>query len=157
MPVLQEQNRPCAPMERGLLTILSGPRSSWLLASLALRASLRLFNFVPTKLSMPLPARLESSKRCYWLLKTSGWNEWAETTSAATPAWFIERALRAKPKTKNQKPKENIRPQAAKIDSGCCGFTRPIRASPQVKKAGSHARMTRARIVAQDVPYDPLA
>src|SRR5690606_14508006 len=28
--------------KRGLLTILSGPRSSWLLASLALRASLRL-------------------------------------------------------------------------------------------------------------------
>src|SRR5690606_34561352 len=43
----------------------------------ALRASLRLFNFVPTKLSMPLPARLESSKRCYWLCQTSGWNEWA--------------------------------------------------------------------------------
>src|SRR5690606_15788398 len=25
--------------------------------------------------SMPLPARLESSKRCYWLWQTSGWNE----------------------------------------------------------------------------------
>src|SRR5690606_5688656 len=44
-------------------------------------------------------------------------------------------------KTKKQK-KENFRPQAAKKDSGCYGFSRPIRASPQVKKAGSHARMT---------------
>src|SRR5690606_31559661 len=104
--------------------------------------------------SMPLPARLESSKRCYWLWKASGWNEWAETTSAATPAWLYwarctrntknqkPKTKNQKPKTKNQKPKENIRPQAAKKDSGCCGFTRPIRASPQVKKAGSHARMT---------------
>src|SRR5690606_35426735 len=27
--------------------------------------------------SMPLATRLESSKRCYWLCQTSGWNEWA--------------------------------------------------------------------------------
>ncbi|QQD23711.1 hypothetical protein GJQ55_04070 [Venatoribacter cucullus] len=38
-----------------------------------------------------------------------------------------------------------------------CGFTRPIRYSPQLKKSGSHARMDRARIVAHDAPYDPLA
>src|SRR5690606_40939084 len=37
------------------------------------------------------------------------------------------------------------------------GFTRPIRYSPQLKKSGSHARMDRARIVAHDAPYDPLA
>src|SRR5690606_10473951 len=49
-------------------------------------------------------------------------------------------ALRAKQKTKNKKQKENIRPQAAKNDSGCCGFSRPIRASPPMKKDGSHAR-----------------
>src|SRR5690606_26146779 len=60
---------------------------------------------------------------------------------------FIERATRAKPKTKNQKPKTKnqkkklFRPQAAKKRSGCCGFSRPIRASPQIKKYGSHARM----------------
>ena len=36
-------------------------------------------------------------------------------------------------------------------------FTRPIRYSPQLKKSGSHARMDRARIVAHDAPYDPLA
>src|SRR5690606_1929372 len=59
-----------------------------------------------------------------------------------------------KPKTKNQKPKTKkqktknkkqkkklFRPQAAKTYSGCCGFSRPIRASPQIKKYGSHARM----------------
>src|SRR5690554_762177 len=64
--------------------------------------------------------------------------------------FFWGRAARAKPKnqktkkTKKQKnkKKENFRPQAAKKDSGCYGFSRPIRASPQVKKAGSHARMT---------------
>src|SRR5690606_20580246 len=38
--------------------------------------------------SMPLATRLESSKRCYWLWQTSGWNEWAEKTVAATPAWL---------------------------------------------------------------------
>ncbi|QQD23714.1 hypothetical protein GJQ55_04085 [Venatoribacter cucullus] len=36
-------------------------------------------------------------------------------------------------------------------------FSRPIRYSPQLKKSGSHARMDRARIVAHDAPYDPLA
>src|SRR5690606_37508547 len=36
--------------------------------------------------SMPLATRLESSKRCYWLCQTSGWNEWAGTTPAAAPA-----------------------------------------------------------------------
>src|SRR5690606_7883588 len=52
-----------------------------------------------------------------------------------------------KPKTKNQKPKTKkqrkklFRPQAARTYSGCCGFSRPIRASPQIKKYGSHARM----------------
>ncbi|QQD21265.1 hypothetical protein GJQ54_05530 [Oceanospirillaceae bacterium ASx5O] len=52
------------------------------------------------------------------------------------------------PKKKKQKPKRKrknqnskfFRPQAAKNDSGCCGFSRPNRASPLVKKAGSHAR-----------------
>src|SRR5690606_14401865 len=43
-------------------------------------------------------------------------------------------------KNKKQKTKKNIRPQAAKNDSGCCGFSRPNRASPPLKKAGSHAR-----------------
>src|SRR5690606_16418743 len=60
--------------------------------------------------SMPLPARLESSKRCYWLCQTSGWNEWAEKTVAATPAWlywarYARKTKNQKPKTKNQKPK----------------------------------------------------
>src|SRR5690606_4774598 len=50
------------------------------------------------------------------------------------------RAQNPKPKTQNPKPKKFFRPQAAKNDSGCCGFSRPIRASPQVKKSGSHAR-----------------
>src|SRR5690606_29811460 len=45
-----------------------------------------------------------------------------------------------KPKTQNPKPKKFFRLQAAKNDSGCCGFSRPIRASPQAKKSGSHAR-----------------
>src|SRR5690606_33338547 len=44
-------------------------------------------------------------------------------------------ALRAQ----KTKPK-NIRPQAAKILSHCCGYSRPIRSSPLMKKAGSHAR-----------------
>src|SRR5690606_20759482 len=103
---------------------------------------------------MPLPARLESSKRCYWLWQTSGWNEWAEKQWRLRRHGFIERATRAKPKTKNQKTKTKnqkpktknqkkklFRPQAAKTYSGCCGFSRPIRASPQIKKYGSHARM----------------
>src|SRR5690606_8309869 len=50
------------------------------------------------------------------------------------------RAQNQKTKTKNQK-KKLFRPQAAKTYSGCCGFSRPIRASPQIKKYGSHARM----------------
>src|SRR5690606_3349633 len=74
----------------------------------------------------------------YWLWQTSGWNEWAETTVAATPAWLYW--ARCARKTQNPKPKKFFRPQAAKNDSGCCGFSRPIRASPQVKKSGSHAR-----------------
>src|SRR5690606_29618104 len=37
--------------------------------------------------------------------------------------------------------KKLFRPQAARIYSNCCGFSRPIRASPQIKKYGSHARM----------------
>src|SRR5690606_39103268 len=170
--------------EKCLLTNLSGPRSSWLLASLALRASLRLllplvvasftkandayaakgetsgilpfalraslrlFNFVPTKLSMPLATRLESSKRCYWLCQTSGWPEWAVTTPAASPATFnsvryAHKSQKArKPESqKARKQKNDFRPQAAKIYSDCCGFSRPNRASPQVKKYGSHARM----------------
>src|SRR5690606_22616720 len=59
---------------------------------------------------MPLPARLESSKRCYWLWQTSGWNEWADTTVAAMPACFFGGALRAQnqktKKPKNQKTKK---------------------------------------------------
>src|SRR5690606_1570792 len=88
--------------------------------------------------SMPLPARLESSKRCYWLCQTSGWNEWAVTTPAASPATFNS----VRYAHKSQKAKNDFRPQAAKIYSDCCGFSRPNRASPQVKKYGSHARMT---------------
>ncbi len=60
--------------------------------------------------SMPLPARLESSKRCYWLCQTSGWNEWADKTVAAMPACFFGGALRAQnqktKKPKNQKTKK---------------------------------------------------
>src|SRR5690606_338119 len=57
--------------EKVLLTILSGPRPSFILVyqtQLSIRGQ---------GASMPLPARLESSKRCYWLCQTSGWNEWA--------------------------------------------------------------------------------
>src|SRR5690606_16321037 len=71
----------------------------------------------------------------------------ADKTAAATPAPFLVRfappkTQNPKPKTQNPKPKTQkfFRPQAAKIYSGCCGFSRPIRASPQVKKSGSHAR-----------------
>src|SRR5690606_28266197 len=86
---------------------------------------------------MPLATRLESSKRCYWLCQTSGWNEWAERTVAATPAsLFWARYAR-----KTQKPK-NLPASGRQNDSGCCGFSRPIRASPPLKKDGSHDRMT---------------
>src|SRR5690606_3516583 len=60
---------------------------------------------------------------------------------------FIERATRAKPKTKNQKPKTKkqkkklFRPQAPRTYTCCHGFYLPNRASPQIKKYGSHARM----------------
>jgi len=63
------------------------------------------------------------------------------------PACFFGGALRAqnqktkKPKKTKKTKKENFRPQAAKKDSGCYGFSRPIRSSPQIKKYGSHARM----------------
>src|SRR5690606_32170872 len=72
--------------------------------------------------SMPLAARLESSKRCYWLCQTSGWNEWAGTTPATAPArlnWvrYSHKSQKAK------KPKKLSRPQAAKICSGCCCFS----------------------------------
>src|SRR5690606_7953388 len=98
--------------------------------------------------SMPLATRLESSKRCYWLCQTSGWPEWAVTTPAASPATFnsvryAHKSQKArKPESqKARKQKNDFRPQAAKIYSDCCGFSRPNRASPQVKKYGSHARM----------------
>src|SRR5690606_2816041 len=55
----------------------------------------------------------------------------ADKTVAATPATFFC-ALRA-----NQKPKENIRPQAVVTYSICCGFSRPIRSSPKFAKANS--------------------
>src|SRR5690606_3981562 len=132
--------RPRAPDARGKSPCEPlGPRSSFFLvyqSQLSIRGQ---------GASMPLATRLESSKRCYWLWQTSGRNEWADKTVAAMPACFFGGALRAQnqknKKTKKQK-KENFRPQAAKKDSGCYGFSRPIRASPQVKKAGSHARMT---------------
>src|SRR5690606_32397906 len=49
-----------------------------------------------------------------------------------------------KPKTKNQKPKTKRKYPAAgrKKRFRLLRFSRPIRASPQVKKYGSHARMT---------------
>jgi len=61
----------------------------------------------------------------------------AVKTAAATPAPFLVRF--AQPKTQNPKPKTQkfFRPQAAKIYSGCCGFSRPIRASPKFGKANS--------------------
>src|SRR5690606_31449130 len=43
-------------------------------------------------------------------------------------------------KTQNPKPNKIFRPQAAKRHSDCCGFSRPNRASPPLKKSGSHAR-----------------
>src|SRR5690606_22528925 len=46
-----------------------------------------------------------------------------------------------KKKKEKRKKKKLFRPQAARIYSNCCGFSRPIRASPQIKKYGSHARM----------------
>src|SRR5690606_20982674 len=63
-----------------------------------------------------------------------------EQTPAAKPerlSWACYARKNQKPKTKNQKPKENIRPQAAKILSNCCGFSRPIRSSPKFAKANS--------------------
>src|SRR5690606_8750403 len=146
-----------APLCKGRYPLAnpSGPRSSYFLVyqtQLSIRGQ---------GASMPLPARLESSKRCYWLCQTSGWNEWAGPPLAATPAKFIWRATHAKPKTQNPKPKTQnpkpktqnpkpktqnpkpkkiFRPQAAKRHSDCCGFSRPNRASPPLKKSGSHAR-----------------
>src|SRR5690606_12824463 len=109
-----------------------------------LRASLRLFNFVPTKLSMPLATRLESSKRCYWLCQTSGWNEWAGTTPATAPArlnWvrYSHKSQKAK-KPKSQKAKKIIPAAGRKNLFRLLLFFRPNRASPPLKKAGSHAR-----------------
>ncbi|QQD23978.1 hypothetical protein GJQ55_05560 [Venatoribacter cucullus] len=54
---------------------------------------------------MPLATRLESSKRCYWLCQTSGWNEWAGTTLAATPAWSYWAPCARKIESKKQKAK----------------------------------------------------
>src|SRR5690606_30522240 len=61
------------------------------------------------------------------------------------------RAQKQKPKTKNQKPKTKNQKPKTKRKYPAAGrkkrfrllrFSRPIRASPQVKKYGSHARMT---------------
>src|SRR5690606_12240295 len=81
---------PCEPL---------GPRSSFFLvyqSQLSIRGQ---------GASMPLPARLESSKRCYCLWQTSGWNEWADKTEAAMPACFFGGALRAQ-NQKTKKPKK---------------------------------------------------
>src|SRR5690606_8024344 len=56
----------------------------------------------------------------------------ADKTVAATPERLSWRATHAK--TENRKL---FRPQAAKILSICCGFSRPIRSSPMVTKANS--------------------
>src|SRR5690606_23689545 len=73
--------RPCAPIARGESPCEPlGPRSNGFLvyqSQLSIRGQ---------GASMPLATRLESSKRCYWLGQTSGWNEWAGTTPAAAPA-----------------------------------------------------------------------
>src|SRR5690606_38624982 len=125
--------RPCAPDARGKSPCEPlGPRSSFFLvyqSQLSIRGQ---------GASMPLATRLESSKRCYWLCQTSGWNEWAGTTPAALPETFnwVRYAH------KSQKAKKLFRPQAAKNNSSYYGFSRPSRASPPVKKSGSHARMT---------------
>src|SRR5690606_31505309 len=57
----------------------------------------------------------------------------ADKTAAAMPVWLYW--ARKKPKTKKfsgHRPPKNV--------SSCCGFSRPIRASPPMKKDGSHAR-----------------
>src|SRR5690606_5371468 len=68
----------------------------------------------------------------------------ADKTAAATPASFLCAsflcASRKTKKIKNKKQKENIRPQAAKKRFRLLRFSRPIRASPPMKKDGSHAR-----------------
>ncbi|UZK03824.1 hypothetical protein [Venatoribacter cucullus] len=69
---------------------------------------------------MPLATRLESSKRCYWLCQTSGWNEWAGTTLAATPVWFYwapcaRKIESKKQKAKSKKQKAKSKKQKAKI------------------------------------------
>src|SRR5690606_3640852 len=101
---------PIAGCARGLckgrypLANPSGPRSSY---SLVYQTQLSIRG---QGASMHLATRLESSKRCYWLWQTSGWNEWAETTVAATPAWLYwarcaRKTQNPKPKTQNPKPK----------------------------------------------------
>src|SRR5690606_21467006 len=91
--------------EKDLLTILSGPRSSFILVyqtQLSIRGQ---------GASMPLPARLESSKRCYWPCQTSGWNEWAEKTVAATPAilnWVRYAHKTQKPKNPKIQKSKNL-------------------------------------------------
>src|SRR5690606_23306589 len=51
---------------------------------------------------MPLATRLESSKRCYWLCQTSGWNEWAVKNRSGYAGMALLSALRAQ--------KQKIRP-----------------------------------------------
>src|SRR5690606_15704872 len=73
----------------------------------------------------------------------------ADKTAAATPASFLcasflcasrktkeKKIKNKKQKTKNKKQKENIRPQAAKKRFRLLRFSRPIRASPPMKKDG---------------------
>src|SRR5690606_4620186 len=143
--------------ERNLLTILSGPRPS----CYSLRSpfgpacgcySRWSFPRLPNPIEHTRPRGIHAPTRSFGIIQTMllalenfGLERMGRNNFSGYAGMVLLSALCAqnqKPKTKNQKPKENIRPQAAKKDSGCCGFTRPIRASPQVKKAGSHARMT---------------
>ena len=132
--------------EKDLLTNLSGPRSSFILvyqSQLSIRGQ---------GASMPLPARLESSKRCYWLCQTSGWPEWAGKNRSnlsrfLRPAagrifgfWVLGFGLREA----HQKRCRRSR----------CGFIRAY-STPKRTDIDRPARMDRARIVAHDAPYDP--
>src|SRR5690606_1938969 len=156
---------PIAGCARGLckgrypLANPSGPRSSWFLVyqtQLSIRGQggrLQASCLSPCGPAFGCSILFQQNCPCPYPLVWNhpndaiGFGKLRAGTNGAKKQWrlrrhgFIERATRAKPKTKNQKPKENIRPQAAKNDSGCCGFSRPIRASPQIKKYGSHARM----------------
>src|SRR5690606_15240812 len=118
--------RPCAPVQGEV----SPCEPLW--------PAFQLYPRLPNPIEHTRPRGIHAPTRSFGIIQTMllalpnvGLERMGRKNSGGYAGMALLSALRAqkqkqKPKTKNQKPKENIRPQAAKNDSGCCGFPGPF-------------------------------